>query len=353
MEKRVSSIFWLSLYFLCNLTLTIYNKAVMQFIGFKFPWAITAIHTFFSALGCFICVYWLGMFRPSHLSMKENIVMALFSVLYTVNIATSNISLQLVTVPFHQVVRATTPVFAILLSVLFLKKRYSLQIYLSLLPVIMGVGLATMGEYNFSQTGLILTLLGTFLAAMKTVVTNVVQVGSLKLHPIDLLLRMSPLAFVQCLIFGHLSGENQRLAEFIFGNPAVDAPSLFTPTVFWALFFNGVIAFMLNFVSFTANKMTSALTMTVAANIKQVLSILLAVSIFDLTITSLNGLGILITLVGGAWYTFVEFQSKQKSLLQQSQIKKLSKSDDQLDHLNTKLSQDSTKLMMKEVMVEP
>jgi hypothetical protein len=29
---------WLALYFLCNLTLTIYNKAVMQFVGFNFPW---------------------------------------------------------------------------------------------------------------------------------------------------------------------------------------------------------------------------------------------------------------------------------------------------------------------------
>jgi hypothetical protein len=56
-------------------------------------------------------------------------------------------------------------------------------------------------------------------------------------------------------------------------------------------------------VSFTANKKTSALTMTVAGNVKQVLSIVLAVIIFNLTITYMNLLGILLTLAGGAWYT--------------------------------------------------
>jgi drug/metabolite transporter (DMT)-like permease len=70
----------------------------------------------------------------------------------------------MVTVPFHQVIRATTPVFTILLNVMFLSKRYSAAIYLSLAPVILGVALATLGEYNYSTMGFILTLLGTFLA---------------------------------------------------------------------------------------------------------------------------------------------------------------------------------------------
>lgn len=38
-------------------------------------------------------------------------------------------------------------------------------------------------------------------------------------------------------------------------------------------------------------------------NVKQVLSIVLAVIIFNLNISWMNGLGILLTLAGGAWYT--------------------------------------------------
>lgn len=36
---------------------------------------------------------------------------------------------------------------------------------------------STYGDYYFTAWGLILTLLGTFLAAFKTVITNVIQTG--------------------------------------------------------------------------------------------------------------------------------------------------------------------------------
>ena len=101
------------------------------------------------------------------------------------------------------------------------------------------------------------------------------------------------------------------------------------------LIMNGCIAFGLNIVSFTANKKAGALSMTVAgmfhtahhlfrvsrktdarvfllvANIKQVLTILFAVFMFDLNITSTNAAGILFTLVGGAWYGYVGYHEKR------------------------------------------
>jgi drug/metabolite transporter (DMT)-like permease len=143
--------------------------------------------------------------------------------------------------------------------------------------------------------GFVLTVLGTVLAAIKTVVTNRVQVGRLKLHPLDLLLRMSPLAFIQTMIYSYVTGEMTEVVEF--------CQTKLTFSVIIALLINGIIAFFLNVVSFTANKKTSALTMTVAGNVKQVLSIVLAVIIFNLNITFMNLAGIMLTLVGGAWYT--------------------------------------------------
>jgi hypothetical protein len=136
-----------------------------------------------------------------------------------------------------------------------------------LTTVIAGVGLATLGDYSCTRLGFLLTVFGTFLAAFKTVATNAIQVGRLKLHPLDLLNRMSGLAFCQCVIFSHLSGELARVREF--GGTQMDNAKLL------GLLGNGTIAFLLNVVSFSANKKTSALSMTVAANMKQVLTILL------------------------------------------------------------------------------
>lgn len=275
----------------------------MVFIKFEFPWSLTAIHTLFSGLGCFALVC-TGFFKPSSLGKEENIVMLMFSFLYTINIAISNVSLNMVSVPFHQVVRATTPIFAIILNISLWRQSYSMMTYLSLIPVIAGVGFATMGDYSYTMAGLYLTFFGTFLAALKTVVTNRVQVGKLKLHPLELILRMSPLAFIQCMLYAGFSGEASLVVEW--------AQAKLNFQSFNILCLNGIIAFFLNVVSFTANKKTSALTMTVAANVKQVLSIVIAVMVFNLTITALNAWGIFLTILGGAIYGYVEYDEKKR-----------------------------------------
>lgn len=289
-------------YFFFNLSLTIFNKVVLQ--GFPFPWTLTAIQMLSGTIGTQVLLSY-GFFTQARLNTSEQLVMLAFSCLYTINIAVSNLSLQLVTVPFHQVVRAMTPLFTVIIGAVCFHKRNSRDTYLALLPVVLGVALATYGDYDFTAWGLILTLIGALLAAFKTIVTNRIQVGRLKLHPLDLLIRMSPLAFMQCVLWGWYSGELDRVREY--------GATEMTQHKAIALVINGAIAFGLNIVSFTANKKTSALTMTVAANVKQVLTIILAVAIFNVKLGILNGFGILATLIGGALYAKVEMGEKARS----------------------------------------
>ncbi|KAF9366636.1 UAA transporter [Mortierella sp. NVP85] len=300
-EKSDTSYSWLAMYFFLNLALTIYNKAILSTFHFGFPWTLTGIHTFCSGVGAYLMAR-MGYFTPAQLGEQENMVMLMFSILYTFNIAISNVSLNEVSVAFHQVVRAMTPVFTIAISLLFYRKRYSSKTYLSLVPLLLGVYMATVGDYSYTAMGFFLTVLGTVLAAVKTVVTNRIQVGKLKLHPLDLLLRMSPLAFVQTVIFSWMKGELDEVVSW--------CKTEISYKLVLALTVNGIIAFLLNYVSFTANKKTSALTMTVAANVKQVLSIVIAVVVFNTKIGFLNGLGIVMTLLGGACYSYVDLREK-------------------------------------------
>jgi hypothetical protein len=139
-----SSMTWLFAYFASNLALTIYNKLVLAG-NFPFPYTLTAVHCLFGTLGS---TFFLKRraFAQARLSMKETILVVLFSALYTINIIVSNVSLyvpktilvddrHLVTVPFHQIVRSTTPLFVIAISIVFLEKSYTRQIYISLIPV--------------------------------------------------------------------------------------------------------------------------------------------------------------------------------------------------------------------------
>ncbi|KAI0319715.1 triose-phosphate transporter family-domain-containing protein [Amylostereum chailletii] len=333
-----SRAFWLALYFALNLLLTLYNKVVL--VSFPFPYTLTALHALSGAIGGRILLHH-GFYKPRRLAMADYVVLGLFSILYSINIAISNVSLEMVTVPFHQVVRASTPIFTSLFSYYLFETRPSRTKLTSLIPVVIGVGLATYGDYYFTLWGLFLTLLGTLLAASKTIVTHTLQTPTsqparspsppwtirlpqpinitvnlpsipslrqarLNLHPLDLLTRMSPLAFVQCVLYAQLSGELEQLRH------GQEAPAAYLHhTHPWAcptiLIANAIIAFGLNVVSFEANRRAGALTMGVAANVKQVLTILCAVSLFELNITATNGMGIVLTLVGGGWYGAVEY----------------------------------------------
>jgi drug/metabolite transporter (DMT)-like permease len=65
-----------------------------------------------------------------------------------------------------------TPLFTIIIAAIAFRKRHSRDTYFSLVPVVAGVVFATYGDYSFTAWGFILTLLGTLLAALKTIVTN-------------------------------------------------------------------------------------------------------------------------------------------------------------------------------------
>ncbi|KIJ05914.1 hypothetical protein PAXINDRAFT_20858 [Paxillus involutus ATCC 200175] len=88
--------FWLVLYFFFNLSLTLYNKGVL--IRFPFAYTLTALHALCGSIGGFVLLK-LGVYVPAKLTDADNLALVAFSILYTINIAVSNLSLQLVTIP--------------------------------------------------------------------------------------------------------------------------------------------------------------------------------------------------------------------------------------------------------------
>ena len=87
---------WLGAYFAFNLSLTLYNKGVL--VRFPFPYTLTAVHALFGTIGGLVLRHQ-NVYTPARLDARSYIVLAAFSVLYAVNIAVSNISLHLVTIP--------------------------------------------------------------------------------------------------------------------------------------------------------------------------------------------------------------------------------------------------------------
>lgn len=127
--------------------------------------------------------------------------------------------------------------------------------------------------------------------------------GPLALSPLESLMRMSPLACCQALLCSFLSGEISSITDGFTTLPV-------NPHMIWALVGNGALAFALNLASFSTNRKTGALTMTVCGNVKQSLTVLLGITMFGVKVGVANGIGMMIALVGAAWYSVVELGAK-------------------------------------------
>lgn len=287
-------------YFFANLVLTLHIKWLLSNTKFTFPWIISSLHIAMSGIGAWITLKAgsRGDFKFMKMNWSFMIKITLFSTLYSINIAMSNVSMKYVSLALHQVTRSGTPLVTLLLEFIILGKLTNRWCVASLIPVVAGIILTVLGEMNgfeFTGLGMVLTVLGVVLSSLKGVMTNFMLIGGFKMHPLELIALVAPWAALQCVLASVVTGEASTIYSQYSSQP-------FDGLLLMGLLANGSLAFFLNWISFAVNKETSALAMTVAGNVKQAVSIGLAVIIFNTPLTLLNGLGIVVTLLGGAWY---------------------------------------------------
>jgi len=384
-ESDNSATAWLLVWCVNNIAVTLLNKTAFSKVDFHHPYLLSAIHMFVNTVGSFLVFHSIeaykrvngrGSFQESQVANAiptshqpgdtnfennfnfmqsiadplsfitnmeaelgakvvnllgdveqkpldgslEKAKILMFSVIFSLNIAVGNVSLQHVSVNFNQVMRSLVPALTIIMGGL-LGKPTSLRRKLAVLPVILGVACACFGDMSYQMIGLFYTILCVLLAALKVVAAGEMLTGSTKLHPVDLLSRMAPLAFIQCIILSVLTGE----MSIVMSKPVLP---------FWDMAVvvgSGFLAFSLNIASLQANKLTSPLTLCIAANVKQVLMLALATIIFSTPITPLNATGIIIVLIGSGVYSYVSVLEKTQTSRSKFTLVEESKLEDDVE----------------------
>lgn len=337
------ALFAVTCYLLLNLIVTITNK---QVVSQTFcPHLLTATHAFCTL----ITTHFVSSFSDkvvhhhrrtrsttfTRLGVRAHTVLVCFSLLYTINIAISNLSLGLVSLSLHQTIRATAPAITVLISVILLSRpvsSYSTSTYLSLIPIIAGVILATappttheigpQRQETSSLKGFIITFVGAVLAVFKTILTNALQRKqtsylteqsaprfnlSLHLSPTTLIRYTAPYAVFQALLFAWWAGEFLRIQQVLGWIRSNAAPPV-TDRTMVVTAFNVIAAALLNIASFEANRRCGPLAMAVVANLKQVVILILGrqAANDDAPDGGRVVVGALMTIVGGAWFAWAQ-----------------------------------------------
>lgn len=74
---------------------------------------------------------------------------------------------SLVSLAFFQIIRNTVPLFTVGIYRVWFSRVYAKATYISLVPIVVGAGMCTVGDYNFTAIGLLVSITGVILAAVK------------------------------------------------------------------------------------------------------------------------------------------------------------------------------------------
>lgn len=286
-------IIWISL----NVGLTLLNKYVYRRYEFDYPALLTAIQLGMSLVWSTLLL--VAKREPLARRWREalsNWRLLGFSVLFWINIFLSNVALEYVTVSLLQVMRATIPAITLVLSWLLLGKRYSVSKVLAVICVCIGVCLATYGKLKGHVFGVVVGFASCLVSSGKSVVAAVLlKKKDDKDAPLLLLHQMSLFSTVQLLIVSSLSGEVSSLLQH--------AP--------WSgylgnlLLLNGMTAFALNFTNFALTQRTSPLSVTIAGNFKNNLTIVIAALLFHTHFLPINIVGSVVAMISVFTYSLL------------------------------------------------
>jgi hypothetical protein len=205
---------WLIIWMANNILVTVLNKAVFAKVDFKYPYMLSVVHMACNIIGTQIYFACSSTIAPKQLpldgSSRKSVF--LFSLIFALNIAIGNTSLRWASVNFNQICRAMVPVIVMVISMLFYAKSYSIKRKWAVVPIVLGVALTFYGDVSATPYGIFYTTLCVVLAALKVIAAGELLTGDLKLHPIDLLSKMCPLALIQIAMLSFASGEINEIA---------------------------------------------------------------------------------------------------------------------------------------------
>eukprot|EP00244_Chara_vulgaris_P014306 TRINITY_DN8873_c0_g1_i2.p1 TRINITY_DN8873_c0_g1~~TRINITY_DN8873_c0_g1_i2.p1 ORF type:complete len:346 (-),score=71.57 TRINITY_DN8873_c0_g1_i2:154-1092(-) len=291
-----------ALWYTFNVIFNIYNKKVLNV--FPFPWLTSTCSLLAGTL--FMIGAWAIKAQPTPpLSKEFMMALAPVALFHTIGHVAATVSMSKVAVSFTHIIKSAEPVFSVFVSSLFLGEKFTLPVYLSLLPIVVGCSIAALTELTFNAAGFWGAMISNIAFVFRNVFSKINLNNFKEIDGINLYAMISIVSLVYLT----------PLALFVEGPAAWSAGwnsaalQMGAQQLAWWIVLQSIFYHLYNQVSYMALDNISPLTFSVGNTMKRVVVIISSIIAFHTKVLPLNALGSAIAILG----TFIYSQAKAQS----------------------------------------
>ncbi|XP_075481874.1 glucose-6-phosphate/phosphate translocator 1, chloroplastic-like [Primulina tabacum] len=281
-----------------NVIFNIYNKKVLN--AYPFPWLTSTLSL---AAGSFIMLISWALRIAEAPKTDLDFWKTLFpvAVAHTIGHVAATVSMSKVAVSFTHIIKSGEPAFSVLVSRFILGETFPPSVYLSLVPIIGGCGLAALTELNFNMTG----FMGAMISNLAFVFRNIFSKKGMKGKSVSGMNYYACLSMLSLLILTPFAIAVEGPQMWALGFQK--AVSQIGPQIIWWMAAQSVFYHFYNQVSYMSLDEISPLTFSIGNTMKRISVIVSSIIIFQTPIQPVNALGAAIAVLG----TFLYSQAKK------------------------------------------
>ncbi|KAK9439220.1 nucleotide-sugar transporter [Metarhizium brunneum] len=312
------------LWYFFSLSISLYNKWMFDKdrLNFAFPLFTTSTHMIVQFVLSGLVLTFVPSLRPKaahnsdggrsrHESGPQGSVMS--KIFYftrigpcgaatSLDIGLGNTSLKFISLTFYTMCKSSSLAFVLLFAFVFRLETPTWRLVAIIATMTFGVILMVFGEVEFKFGGFFLVISAAFFSGLRWALTQILLLRNpATSNPFSSIFFLSPVMFV---VLFSLAIPVEGFGPLWDGLKALNAEwGVWTPLF---LLFPGCIAFLMIASEFALLQRTSVVTLSIAGIFKEVVTISAASIVFDDKLTSINVIGLLVTMAAIGAYNYVK-----------------------------------------------
>jgi solute carrier family 35 protein E1 len=301
---------YFALWYLFNIAYNIYNKQALNVLDY--PWTIATIQMAAGIL-YFVPLWLLGIRKAPKLSSSDLKTLLPIALCHTGVHVGAVVALGAGAVSFAHIVKASEPVVTCALNAVLLGQLLPLPVYATLIPIIGGVGIASMKELSFTWLALASAMLSNVSSAARGVLSKKTMSGKKIGENLDAQNLYAVLTAMSTVILIPAMLAMEGTGFFTACGKLVSKGAFTSKSLSMLLALGGFSYYAYNEVAFLALGKVNPVTHAVGNTIKRVVIIVASVIAFKTPMSTGSIIGSSVAIAGTLMYSLAMNASKGKS----------------------------------------